>query len=235
MGNLKIKGIVLFMLGIFLSLPNFVEARRIKQPLTSIRLEMAIRVESFPQVIRTHFAGLLTSEEEVYISGLDYGAGDGEKTIIIKATLEDVFGFGYVSFWGIDHGELCTNSESALRIGVQRMDLNDISDNSGMQGRMDIITIFAPAGALGFFVETAKKMIHPDGLIVVALYHPEMLELFQDRAPLGFWAPEELLKELTGFTFIRFNSDEGWSKGRIVPQGYCAFIYSPNGLKIDEL
>jgi len=54
--------------------------------------------------------------------------------------------------------------------------------------------------------------------------------LFSGRAPLGFWSPEELLKELSGFTFIRFRSLEGWPRGRIVPQGYHAFVYSPNGI-----
>lgn len=149
----------------------------------------------FKDIIKDNF------RDNKKISGLDFGAGTGEKTKWMEILLEGEF--DKVEFSGVE------KAEEFIEIAKRRG--NNVAGNgvAGLadgrySGTQDIITIFYPyAEDLELFVEVAKDLVKEGGLIAIS-FQPDDLEALLGGGTLyGGIRHEDAIRHLQGFSMVR--------------------------------
>jgi len=185
-----------------------------------------LRIESFGSLIRGHFA------DKKSISGLDFGAGSGEKTVMIKKALEE--NFRHVHFVGMETNPKLVMEAEEVKRPVIGFDVKSLTHRAGKArakyAEQDLITMFNVIPTrLGDFIKAAKRAVKKDGLIVISFHKLDMEKLLKGDKVAGAIKAKAIRKKLADFKLVRLMDTQDISPIEGMSLNPFVFVYSPEG------
>jgi Zn-dependent protease/ubiquinone/menaquinone biosynthesis C-methylase UbiE len=153
-------------------------------------------------LLREHF------RDKDSIKGYDLGSSVGWITEDLQLILKEMF--GEVDFTGIEKDRLAVEAAKEEGTPVVYGDARELADTLAF-GKADLITMTNPdPRTLADLVKAAKKMVSPDGLILVDLATQDMDSLMKGEKVYGVEAAA-IRAALSGFNMIELDpEDQAW-------------------------